>query len=288
MIKVLVGYVLYKTNLDIFKKSLLSIKHQLFSKEKFEVQIVILDNDQGTQLPDIKTFSEKHDIPLTLALPSSNIGFGAGHNYIFRQRINLGYFDYYLCINPDGISHPQMVDQLIEFAANKENNGLFESKQFPAEHPKIYSPSDFSTNWCSGCCLLFPQKIYEELNGFDEDFFLYCEDVDISWRAKMAGYHCFTVPSALFHHYVHYSDRDLNQQAVQMAISKYKLAVKYKKIEVIEQQISEINELSQAGMIQPEVIDKVYQYKPQGNLNVTPSPDYVDFSYGGYFSKVRW
>ncbi|BAN25280.1 glycosyl transferase [Caballeronia insecticola] len=48
---------------------------------------------------------------------------------------------------------------------------------------------------------MIPSDIYRKINGYDEDFFLYCEDVDLSWRVKAAGYQCFTVADAWFFHY---------------------------------------------------------------------------------------
>jgi GT2 family glycosyltransferase len=36
--------------------------------------------------------------------------------------------------------------------------------------------------------------------GFDEDFFAYCEDVDLGWRAQLAGYQCLYVPTAIVYH----------------------------------------------------------------------------------------
>ena len=42
--------------------------------------------------------------------------------------------------------------------------------------------------WLSGCSLLVRTCVFEELNGFDESLFMYCEDVDFSFRCKSAGY----------------------------------------------------------------------------------------------------
>ena len=40
----------------------------------------------------------------------------------------------------------------------------------------------------------------EEIGGFDEDFFLYCEDTDVGLRARWAGWTCLYVPEAVVEH----------------------------------------------------------------------------------------
>jgi GT2 family glycosyltransferase len=48
----------------------------------------------------------------------------------------------------------------------------------------------------------------DELGGFDEDFFLYCEDTDLGLRARWAGWKCWYTPDAVvYHHYSHTAGR---------------------------------------------------------------------------------
>jgi GT2 family glycosyltransferase len=44
------------------------------------------------------------------------------------------------------------------------------------------------------------RAVVEELGGFDEDFFMQMEEIDLSWRMKLAGYHVRSVPSAVILH----------------------------------------------------------------------------------------
>ncbi len=54
----------------------------------------------------------------------------------------------------------------------------------------------------SGCACVFKREVLEEVGPFDEDFFLYLEDVDLGLRARLAGWRCLYVPDAmLYHHY---------------------------------------------------------------------------------------
>jgi GT2 family glycosyltransferase len=73
---------------------------------------------------------------------------------------------------------------------------MVEAAQFPVEHPKSYNPDTGATNWCCAACLMLRTEAFRRLGGFDEKLFLYCEDVDLSWRAWLAGYTCVYAPLA--------------------------------------------------------------------------------------------
>jgi GT2 family glycosyltransferase len=53
---------------------------------------------------------------------------------------------------------------------------------------------------CGAACLM-PRAVFEELGGFDADFFASHEDVDLSYRARLHGYRCRYVPAALVRHH---------------------------------------------------------------------------------------
>lgn len=53
---------------------------------------------------------------------------------------------------------------------------------------------------CGGACLM-PKAVFDELGGFDEDFFASHEDVDLSYRARLRGYRCRYVPDAGVRHH---------------------------------------------------------------------------------------
>jgi GT2 family glycosyltransferase len=106
----------------------------------------------------------------------------------------------YIATNPDGAFHPDALNFMAAMNVAQAGNSLIEAIQFPEEHPKIYDISSFDTPWASGACLAIPRKIYQALGGFDESFFMYCEDVDYSWRARANGFAVKICPRALFFH----------------------------------------------------------------------------------------
>lgn len=53
---------------------------------------------------------------------------------------------------------------------------------------------------CGAACLL-PRAVFDDLGGFDEDFFASHEDVDLSYRARLRGYRCRYIASAVVRHH---------------------------------------------------------------------------------------
>ena len=51
-----------------------------------------------------------------------------------------------------------------------------------------------------GAFMLMPRRLIEEIGGFDERFFLYCEDEDLCWRARQAGWRTVYHPGVVVHH----------------------------------------------------------------------------------------
>lgn len=140
--------------------------------------------------------------PGVVALPSQgNIGFGHGHNLLMREAFARGA-DAYVATNPDGAFHPGALAAMARVLLAHDRLALVEAMQFPAEHPKAFDPTTLATPWASGACLMISREIFEIIGGFDETFFMYCEDVDLSWRVRAAGHPVCIAPNALFLHAV--------------------------------------------------------------------------------------
>jgi GT2 family glycosyltransferase len=202
-----------------------------------------------------------------------NIGFGAAHNILMNEAFQIGA-EVYICANPDGAFHPDSVRNLVQMGLAHDFNALIEALQFPDEHPKVYDHQTFDTPWVSGACLMIPKKIHRCIGGFDEDFFMYCEDVDISWRAQDAKFSVKTCPNAFFFH--DYSERDGSDIKRFMLRSGYILAKKWgsKSFEYqMRTALAEINETVPLPIITPR----------QRRDSFVP-----DFDKRFHFATVRW
>ena len=108
--------------------------------------------------------------------------------------------DIFLIQNPDVIVAPRLIEIMVtEF--NRPGVGMVEAKQLPIEHPKDYDPQTGETGWATTACTMIPAPLFRELNGFDaESFFLYCDDVDFSWRVRLSGLKVIFQPAAVAFH----------------------------------------------------------------------------------------
>lgn len=206
--------------------------------------------------------------------PQGNLGFGAGHNLLMAQAFADGA-DLYVAANPDGAFHPDALAVLARMARAHQGRALIEACQFPAEHPKHHDLLTFQTPWASGACLAIPRAVFEATGGFDPAFFMYCEDVDLSWRVRAQGMKVLLAPDALFLHAVTNRAHSATMRRM-MLESGVVLGRKWGGVAFAEAAAAE---LSQLGVSPPET-------------PVVPVPEawrpVADFTRNFSFAPVRW
>lgn len=74
------------------------------------------------------------------------------------------------------------------------NRGMHELDAEPFQHSAMV----FGT---SAGAAMYRASMLRDIGLFDEDFFMYCEDVDLAFRAQLAGYNCLYVPEAIAYHH---------------------------------------------------------------------------------------
>ena len=144
-------------------------------------------------------------------------GFGANHNFAFKQSRGR----YFCVLNPDIRLIGNPFDTLIVCLDNTKAgvvapriispNGVIENsaRRFPTpfsiikkaltgssglDYPKI--DLGYEPDWVGGMFMLFPRDVFEAIQGFDERYFLYYEDVDLCARLRMAKFSIFLCPQA--------------------------------------------------------------------------------------------
>jgi len=187
-----------------------------------------------------------------------------------------GNADYYVCINPDAVLHPACVTELVRAADRQTLVGLVEAVQFPDEHPKPYDRETHATPWCSGCVLLVSRALYRRVGGFDEAFFLYCEDVDLSWRARAAGFPIVVAPRALVHHYTGHRPSGGSVAAHMLRSGAY-LAAKYGNERFLQRCLREYQAHSGTALPRPPAAP------PTAAMRRV-----ADFEHSFSFAEARW
>jgi len=128
-----------------------------------------------------------------------NAGFAQSHNYLFDYA---NPEDYFIIINPDCIPMQGSIDALVARKASTCGRiALVEGRQWPFEHPKSYDPLTLDTPWASGAFCLIDAAFYREIGGMDDIYFLYLEDVDVSWQAWLNGYRVLYESKAVAAHF---------------------------------------------------------------------------------------
>lgn len=137
-------------------------------------------------------------------------GFGANHNAAFKSRPS----DFFGVLNPDLRLTQDPLAPLSFLLSDKRigviapvitnRDGLIEdsARLLPTPARLIKrclkrekdAKLDYEVNnlvypdWVAGIFMLFPSPVFSEMNGFDERYFLYFEDVDLCSRLRLAGY----------------------------------------------------------------------------------------------------
>lgn len=200
MISVDIVYVTYFSEkwLDGYFKSLLSADYDLK-----RVNLYFVDNGSkdGT-VEKLEALKKEFGIrfgEFAIYQSKENVGFGAGNNI----GVSLGHSPYVFCSNIDTELYEDTLAQISKAVeADRDSEfALWELRQFPYEHPKFYDPITLETSWSSGAAFVIRRDVYEQIGGFDEQFFMYAEDVDLSWRVRVAGYKLKYVPKAVIQHF---------------------------------------------------------------------------------------
>jgi len=124
-----------------------------------------------------------------------NLGHGGGHNRLAKSTSS----ELLLILNPDALLGPDTISALVNTVV--DGVALSDGRQLPLEHPKDYDPVTGDESWASGACSMTLRSVFDEVGGFDHDtFFMYCDDVDYSWRVKLAGYRVAYQPGARVFH----------------------------------------------------------------------------------------
>ena len=136
-------------------------------------------------------------------IQQSNLGFGAGHH----RAISAGSSEFCLVSNIDLEFSVDAIKNVVEFACiDASNVAAWEFRQIPYEHPKHYDPVTLETNWQSHACIFIRRSAYESVGGYDKEIFMYCEDVELSYRFRSHGYILRYCPSSVVAHYSYESE----------------------------------------------------------------------------------
>lgn len=154
-----------------------------------EIDLRVIHNDDSSLKSDeikvIYQSAEAAGLSVHATQAFGNLGFGAGINELAKECLS----DFYLILNQDAVPEPGAIEYVAKIASTaSENEAIWEMRQIPFEHPKIYNPATMQTPWACGAALLIRSSAFKDVCGFEERIFMYGEDVDLSWKLRAKGW----------------------------------------------------------------------------------------------------
>jgi GT2 family glycosyltransferase len=193
-----------------------------------EFRILIRDNSEEPELELIRGALAEARFRIDYFASPDNPGFGGGHNSNFLE-VEHDPTDQFLILNNDiRISDPFCIRAMLDLSRedrivscvvrNSRTNDIWfaggrinsATGDLAILHNELEGDL-WETDFVSGCCMMIPVPMFQELGGFDESFFMYGEDLDLCLRARDAGAHMVLVNHSLIHEVGsgqrgHYSD----------------------------------------------------------------------------------
>lgn len=202
------------------------------SASEVNLEVIVFDNASHDDSPDMV----REEFPeATLMQSPTNLGFGAAHNRAMAQ----GKGRYLMPFNSDAVASPGVFRALIDFCDRHPNAGIvgpkilnpdgslqYSCRRFPTieaalfrntllgrvfpknKYAREYLMQDWpheqprQVDWLSGAAMMLRRETFEQTGGFDEQFFMYCEDVDLCLRAHNAGWEVWYIPMGSVTHKV--------------------------------------------------------------------------------------
>lgn len=175
--------------------------------DNYQISLVFIDNTNSKKL---EAFAKEGNH--IYYADEKTRGYGENHNIGFKIS-NVNDDDIFIICNPDVIlEKEQFIGMLDNFISNKHQFGnvksYYDIEKTIEENPDRYFPYflnfvfsillkkrfHYGTNnnvlnpeWISGGFMIIKANLYKQLNGFDERYFMYVEDIDICYRANKQG-----------------------------------------------------------------------------------------------------
>ncbi|OGL37051.1 hypothetical protein A3E49_02590 [Candidatus Saccharibacteria bacterium RIFCSPHIGHO2_12_FULL_49_19] len=190
--------------------------------QSLPAHIIVIDNGStdgslsllAKSFPQVEVLAQK-----------KNYGFAGGVNRGIERSMQIGS-KFIALINNDAAADKDWLKDLVQAMQNNSTAGIVTSKILSGDGQTIDSTGDFYTIWGlphprgrgekssskfdndtaifggSGGASLYRAKMLRQVGLFDEDFFAYYEDIDLSFRAQLAGWKVVYAPKAVVHHQI--------------------------------------------------------------------------------------
>lgn len=181
-----------------------------------EYKIVLIDNaSRNFNKGDLYYYCLENDVDIIEN--ENNLGFGAGNNVILTYK-DINEYDWLWFLNNDTIVEKDSLKKMVSLGESVDNvgavgckvvyfdslavqsigGGYIKKNIIPRHVQKIENLA--SLQYITGASALIKREVFQQLNGFNEEYFMYWEDVDLSFRIRGRGYLLVTAVDAIIRH----------------------------------------------------------------------------------------
>lgn len=219
-----------------------------------DLEIIVIDNNS----PDRSIENLKQKYPeINFQFMKENLGYSKANNL----GVQLSRFDYILLLNPDTVLIEDFITPIIRFAENNNSTGACGPMLLYKDHRYQYSNGfrigyfyeaaeafmfinyyrkflkwiyrkhysekiPFEVNWMSGACLLMKKEIFSKVGGFNTEYFMNYEDIDLCKRIDEIGYRNYYFPGL---HCIHLDQTSQKRDYERFTFSRYTSRLIYAK-----------------------------------------------------------
>ena len=222
--------------------------------------IYVIDNGSADSTAEI--VKHRSSPCITWIQSDKNRGFGGGHNLVLKYIES----DYHLCVNPDIVISSDVAADMARYMDEHGDVGILTPKilnmdgsvqMLPKKNPRLvyliarrvnlhflkkycneYEMLDknadekFDIEFCSGCFMFMRTALFKTLVGFDERFFLYFEDADLTRRIRKTARAEYNPAFSVIHCWERAGSKKLKYFLIQVA-SMIKYMIKWRRPEKV-------------------------------------------------------
>jgi GT2 family glycosyltransferase len=184
-----------------------------------DFEILLIDNGSTEPIPSELVEKYPH-LTIKLFRLEDNVGFAGGNNFAATHASG----NYLVLLNADAFPNQDWLDN-IRNGISKYPNCFYASKLIMGNSPErldgtgdVYHVSglvwrkshntlissfpdrEMEVFSACGAAAVYPINAYRLVNGFDDDYFSYVEDIDLGFRLRFIGYRCIYLPNAVVQH----------------------------------------------------------------------------------------
>ncbi|MBT4277255.1 glycosyltransferase family 2 protein [Candidatus Falkowbacteria bacterium] len=216
---------------DYAKKFLKECRDSLREQGYSDFMVYIVDNASSQESQNYL----KEIYPETIIIPRDNGNYAAANNAGIKKAIEDGC-EYFVVANMDTKFQKDWLKELVGAIKNNSKIGMAQSKMllYPKNKdewnsPKInslgnvmhflgfgftdsYGKQDKDMNglpeikgYASGCSFITRKDVIDKIGFYDEEYYMYHDDIEMGWRAKLAGYKIVLAPKSIMYHKYEFS-----------------------------------------------------------------------------------